>query len=76
MSIPRLVAVGVFLCAFGTAWSWIDRGSEGSERWQMRLLFLAIGLLILLPILGYHTIGKEHHYTKAQEEAASEVEAP
>jgi hypothetical protein len=74
MSWPRIAALAVCLCVFGSGWSWLDRaGERGLDLWKMRALILALMLAVLIPLLG--GFPTEHHATKAQEEATSEISA-
>jgi len=70
----RVVALALCLCIFGAGWSWLDRSNEkGFDLWKMRALILVVMLALLVPLLG--GFPSEHHATKAQEEATSEISA-
>jgi hypothetical protein len=70
----RIIGFVVLLLAFGTAWNWFsDEDAGWRERWQIRVIILAVTLALAGAPLGLY---QKAHPTKAQEEAWSELDAP
>ena len=55
--IPRLIGIALVLLIFAMGVGWVERMDPSTtERWQMRGLFVAFALVLILLIAGYRRL--------------------